>query len=612
MKNTMRALAAVALAALFATGASAQDKVRLAVGGKSAVFYLPLSVTERLGYFKDAGLDVEISDVASGGRTLQAIVGGSAEIGIGTFDHAIQMQAKNQPVVALLQYGRYPGFVLAMMTGKADLYKSPKDLKGLKIGVTSPGSSTHFMAAYMMVRSRAEGRRRLVHRHRHHLDRGRGGAARRDRRHRQLRSDDDDDGKREAGEDRRRHAHRGRHQGGVWRAVSRRRDLRHAGLHREKSADRAEGGRLPSSSGLKWIASHSAEDIAKLMPEEYALGNLPIYIKALSVSKPMYSPDGHFEPGAVGTAYAVLKRVRSGGGGRDLRSVENLQRHLREEGDFRKIDSFDMSLAKKIDAAPLLPEIFSRWFASRGWTPRAHQLELLARARDGRSVLLIAPTGGGKTLAGFLPTLVELDERGAKPRRMVSTGKELRRSEGLHTLYISPLKALAVDIARNLETPVREMGLPIRIETRTGDTPTSKRQRQRRDPPDILLTTPEQLALLLASADAPYLFGSLKRVVLDELHALVTSKRGDLLSLGLARLWRLAPGPGDDRPVGDGGRARGPLPLPGAAAGGRHEPRRSRHRRRRRRAAMSPCWSPAKICPGPAIRRATRSRRSTS
>jgi len=201
-----------------------------------------------------------------------------------------------------------------------------------------------------------------------------------------------------------------------------------------------------------------------------------------------------------------------------------------------------MNLAKKIDAAPLLPENFSRWFASRGWTPRAHQLELLSRARDGRSVLLIAPTGGGKTLAGFLPTLVELAERGAKSRRLVPTGRDLRRSEGLHTLYISPLKALAVDIARNLETPVREMGLPIRIETRTGDTPTSKRQRQRRDPPDILLTTPEQVALLLASADAPYLFGNLRRIVLDELHALVTSKRGDLLSLGLARLWRLAPG----------------------------------------------------------------------
>jgi ATP-dependent Lhr-like helicase len=130
---------------------------------------------------------------------------------------------------------------------------------------------------------------------------------------------------------------------------------------------------------------------------------------------------------------------------------------------------------------------------------------------------------------------------GEKKRKLISTGSSVRREGGLHTLYISPLKALAVDIARNLEIPVCEMGLNVRLETRTGDTPASKRQRQRRDPPDILLTTPEQLALLLATVDAPFLFGSLKRVVLDELHSLVTSKRGDLLSLGLARLFALAP-----------------------------------------------------------------------
>jgi ATP-dependent Lhr-like helicase len=197
-----------------------------------------------------------------------------------------------------------------------------------------------------------------------------------------------------------------------------------------------------------------------------------------------------------------------------------------------------------LDRPAVLPDVFVRWFTSRGWAPRAHQLDLLAKT--GRSVLLIAPTGGGKTLAGFLPSLVELSNvaaaRTTKERqKLFSTGRDLRREGGLHTLYISPLKALAVDIARNLETPVAEMRLPIRIETRTGDTPISKRQRQRRDPPEILLTTPEQLALLLASADAPYLFGSLKRVILDELHALVLSKRGDLLSLGLARLFRLAP-----------------------------------------------------------------------
>src|ERR671913_898595 len=177
-----------------------------------------------------------------------------------------------------------------------------------------------------------------------------------------------------------------------------------------------------------------------------------------------------------------------------------------------------------------LPERIAGWFAAKGWAVRRHQREMLEAARAGRSALLVAPTGAGKTLAGFLPSLVELAER---PRG---------RPGGLHTLYVSPLKALAVDIARNLETPVREMGLPVRVETRTGDTASHKRPRQIERPPDILLTTPEQLALLLAHREARPFFAGLRRVVLDELHALVTSKRGDLLSLGLARLFRLAPG----------------------------------------------------------------------
>jgi ATP-dependent Lhr-like helicase len=191
----------------------------------------------------------------------------------------------------------------------------------------------------------------------------------------------------------------------------------------------------------------------------------------------------------------------------------------------------------------LLPDSFLRWFAARGWSPRAHQLNLLEKARENRSALLIAPTGAGKTLAGFLPTLVESSGRNdSRPSaKAISTGRGVTRSSGLHTLYISPLKALAVDIARNLERPIADMNLPIRVETRTGDTPVSRRQRQRKYPPDILLTTPEQLALLLSSDDAPFLFSSLRRIVLDELHALVMSKRGDLLSLGLARLWQLAP-----------------------------------------------------------------------
>ena len=173
----------------------------------------------------------------------------------------------------------------------------------------------------------------------------------------------------------------------------------------------------------------------------------------------------------------------------------------------------------------ILPPRLADWFQSKGWSPHPHQLAMLARA-DAPSLLLIAPTGGGKTLAGFLPTLADLATSDHK---------------GLHTLYVSPLKALAADIKRNLQTPVAEMGLPIRIEDRTGDTSAHTKRRQRADPPHILLTTPESLALLTSYEDAPRLFAGLKRIVVDEIHALAESKRGDQLMLALARLQQLCP-----------------------------------------------------------------------
>ncbi|MGF1462810.1 MAG: ligase-associated DNA damage response DEXH box helicase [Maricaulaceae bacterium] len=181
-----------------------------------------------------------------------------------------------------------------------------------------------------------------------------------------------------------------------------------------------------------------------------------------------------------------------------------------------------------------LPPRFADWFAARGWAPRRHQLELLDIAKENQHVLLIAPTGGGKTLGGFLPSLIDLHHTIDADRPS--------RSHRLHTLYVSPLKALAQDVARNLTGPAEEMGLGLRIETRTGDTPASKRQRQRTHPPDILLTTPEQIALLCASEYAPALFADLQAVIIDELHAIAPTKRGALLSLGLAALGRWAPG----------------------------------------------------------------------
>ena len=173
-----------------------------------------------------------------------------------------------------------------------------------------------------------------------------------------------------------------------------------------------------------------------------------------------------------------------------------------------------------------LPPPFDQWFAARGWHVHPHQLALLAQRADPAQVLL-APTGGGKTLAGFLPSLIELAQGG---------------HQGLHTLYISPLKALAADIRRNLTRPVSEMSLPIRIDDRTGDTSYTRRRAQRADPPHILLTTPESLALLLSYPDAPKIFAGLSRVIVDEIHALAESKRGDQLMLCLSRLQALCPG----------------------------------------------------------------------
>ncbi|MFV0302126.1 MAG: ligase-associated DNA damage response DEXH box helicase [Paracoccus sp. (in: a-proteobacteria)] len=195
-----------------------------------------------------------------------------------------------------------------------------------------------------------------------------------------------------------------------------------------------------------------------------------------------------------------------------------------------------------------LPPRFRDWFAAQGWQPHPHQLALLGATAD---TLLIAPTGGGKTLAGFLPSLVDL---AGPPHR------------GLHTLYVSPLKALTADIARNLARPVADLGLAIRIEDRTGDTGPAARARQRVDPPHILLTTPESLALMLSYPEAPAIFGGLRRVVLDELHALAESRRGDQLMLGLARLRTLAPGL---RVAGLSATVEDPVALAGFMGGAR-------------------------------------------
>ena len=293
-----------------ATDASAQTKVRLSVGGQSALYYLPLTITDRLGYFKDEGLDVEISDLSGGARALQALMGGSADVVTGAYDHTIQMQAKNQPIVSVVQLGRFPGFVLALVGPKAASYRGPADLKGMKIGVTAPGSSTHFMVLHMMAQVGLKADDAAF------LGIGAGAtavaAAKRGEIDALVNVDP------------------------VINLLDSEKVIRIAADTRTMEGTRAVyGGPYPAAvlyippsyiqnnpktvqslvnafvRGLKWIASHSAEDIAKAMPPEHALGNMELFIRSIRSSIPMYSPDGRLSRESADTALKVLREFDS-------------------------------------------------------------------------------------------------------------------------------------------------------------------------------------------------------------------------------------------------------------------------------------------------------------
>jgi len=301
------AIALCCAACLIAPESSAEPtKVRLAVGGKSALYYLPLSVTERLGYFKEAGLDVEISDLQGGSKALQALLGGSADVVTGAYDHTIQMQAKGQPIVALVQLGRFPGFVLALRAAKSDAYRGPRDLKGLKIGVTAPGSSTHFMALHMMAQAGLTGVDASF------IGVGSGSTAVAAIQRGEIDALVSVDP--------------------VIALLENQKLIKVVADTRTLEGTRAVyGGPYPAAvlyappafaernpatvqalvtafvRGLKWTQAHSAEDIAKVLPPEYALGDPAIFVAAIRANLPLYSPDGRFNREGADTALKVLR-----------------------------------------------------------------------------------------------------------------------------------------------------------------------------------------------------------------------------------------------------------------------------------------------------------------
>jgi NitT/TauT family transport system substrate-binding protein len=305
------AMAACAVALIAPLPAHAQDtkpelaRLRLAVGGQAALYYLPLTVTERLGYFKDAGLNVEIADLKGGSQALQALVGGSADVVTGAFDHTIQMAAKNQPIVATVQLGRFPGFALGVINAKAAVYKDARDLKGMKIGVTAPGSSTHFMVMYMMARAGLKPddaayvgvgatSTAIAAVRRAEID----AIVNADPSISMLTSENlikvvadtrTPEGTRLV-------------YGGLYPAAV----LYMPPAFVEKNPRTVQALVNAFVRALKWIDSHSAEDIVKVMPEEYALGDKVVYTRSVAASKAMYSPDGRFTRDGPETALKVL------------------------------------------------------------------------------------------------------------------------------------------------------------------------------------------------------------------------------------------------------------------------------------------------------------------
>ena len=168
------------------------------------------------------------------------------------------------------------------------------------------------------------------------------------------------------------------------------------------------------------------------------------------------------------------------------------------------------------------------WLKKKGWSLYDHQIETLSLIKKGFDVILHAPTGGGKTIGGFMPSIDDFISNNYK-------------SQEFHTLYISPLKALTTDVQRNLLNPINDLKINIKVETRTSDTSTYNKSKQIKKPPNFLMTTPESFALLMARTDVINLFKNLKFVIIDELHTFFDSKRGHLLSLNVARLRSIKP-----------------------------------------------------------------------
>ena len=285
-----------------------KPKISIAVGGKNLFYYLPLTIAEQLGYFKEAGLDVTIVDFAGGSRALQAVVGGSADVVSGAFEHTLNMQFKGQPMRAFVLQGAAPQIVLGVNPKTMPNYKTVADLKGKKIGVTAPGSSTNVLANFVLAKAGLKATDVSF------VGVGAGSGAVAAMRAGQIDAMSNLDP--------------------VITLLQRSGDLQIITDTRIMSqAEKIFGGPMPAGClycpqsfldknpntaqaltnamvrANKWIQQAGSGDIIKVVPESYLLGDRAIYIDGFLASKQAMSPDGMFPAKGPETAFRALASV---------------------------------------------------------------------------------------------------------------------------------------------------------------------------------------------------------------------------------------------------------------------------------------------------------------
>jgi NitT/TauT family transport system substrate-binding protein len=282
-----------------------KPKLTIGVGGKALLYYLPLTIAERKGFFKEAGLDVEINDFAGGAKSLQALVGGSVDLVTGAYEHTIRMQAKGQDIRSVLELGRFPGIAIGIGKAKAASYKGPADLKGMKIGVTAPGSSTNMMVNFVLAQAG------LTPQDVSFIGVGSAASAVAAIRNGQIDAIS--------------------HLEPVLSMLEKDGDIKVVVDTRTEEGTRALfGGSNPAAvlylkkdfidknpntvqaatnalyKALAWIAKATPEEIASTVPEEYTLGDKALYILAVKNSKPTYSQTGLIAASGMKSANDML------------------------------------------------------------------------------------------------------------------------------------------------------------------------------------------------------------------------------------------------------------------------------------------------------------------